>query len=91
MTVVLDASAVLAVLQQERGSEAVVPLLSGACICAVNYAEVVTKLVDKTVVLSDALAAIAKLGVNVFDFDAPLAASAGPLRSGNERTRHFAR
>ncbi len=32
MTVVLDASAALAVLQQERGSEAVVPLLSGACI-----------------------------------------------------------
>jgi PIN domain nuclease of toxin-antitoxin system len=50
MTVVLDASAVLAVLQQERGSEAVVPLLSGACICAVNYAEVVTKLVNKNVV-----------------------------------------
>ncbi len=38
--VVLDASAVTAVLRSEQGSENVIPLLRGALISAVNLAEV---------------------------------------------------
>jgi ribonuclease VapC len=41
---VLDASAVLAVLQKEAGAEKVRSRLNKAVISAVNYAEVVTKL-----------------------------------------------
>ena len=45
--VVLDASALLAVLNQEPGAEALTPeLLSGAIISTVNLAEVQGKLVD---------------------------------------------
>ncbi len=37
--VVLDASAILAVLNNERGAETVLPLLRGASVSAVNYGE----------------------------------------------------
>lgn len=40
---VLDASAVLAVLQAERGQEEVLPHLRGGVISAVNYAEILKK------------------------------------------------
>jgi ribonuclease VapC len=43
MTVVLDASALLAYLQQEAGSELVDALLSDALMASVNWAEVVQK------------------------------------------------
>jgi len=44
--VVLDASAVLAVLNDEPGAEEVYPYLPGALLSTVNAAEVVAKLVD---------------------------------------------
>lgn len=42
--VVLDASAILALLNQEEGAERVAPFLSDAVISTVNLAEVVTRL-----------------------------------------------
>ena len=42
--VVLDASALLALLHQEKGSEQVVESITEAILCSVNYAEVVSKL-----------------------------------------------
>ena len=42
--VVLDASALLALLHQEKGIEQVVEAITEAIICSVNYAEVVSKL-----------------------------------------------
>jgi hypothetical protein len=47
--VVLDASALLAVLRAEPGAERVVPRLEGARIGAVNLSEVVTKLIEDDV------------------------------------------
>ncbi|MGL5829009.1 MAG: type II toxin-antitoxin system VapC family toxin [Angustibacter sp.] len=44
--IVLDASAILAVIHQEPGAEQVVRVLSGAWLSAVNFAEVVGKLGD---------------------------------------------
>jgi PIN domain nuclease of toxin-antitoxin system len=78
--VVLDASAVLAVINREHGSDAVIATLSDAHICAVNYTEVISKLVDRDVELSAAVSAISKLGVTVVAFDAELALSAAALR-----------
>lgn len=46
--VMLDASAVLALIQNERGAEQVLKLLPRALISAVNFAEVIAKLVRKT-------------------------------------------
>ena len=44
---VLDASALLALINQEAGSERVAAVISTACMSAVNSAEVVSKLMDK--------------------------------------------
>jgi PIN domain nuclease of toxin-antitoxin system len=44
---VLDASALLALINQEVGSERVATVISTACMSAVNAAEVVSKLMDK--------------------------------------------
>jgi ribonuclease VapC len=53
--VVLDASALLALLNQEAGSETLTPeLLSGAVISAVNLAEVHSKLVGRGLSPNDA-------------------------------------
>ncbi|WP_404790883.1 type II toxin-antitoxin system VapC family toxin [Altericista sp. CCNU0014] len=45
--VVLDASALLALINQEPGSEKVAAVISTACMSSVNVAEVVSKLMDK--------------------------------------------
>jgi PIN domain nuclease of toxin-antitoxin system len=43
----LDASALLALINQEPGSEKVAAVISTACMSSVNVAEVVSKLMDK--------------------------------------------
>ncbi|MSQ11221.1 MAG: PIN domain-containing protein [Dehalococcoidia bacterium] len=77
---VLDASAVLALLNNEPGGDAVAATLPEALISAVNYAEVVGKLVD----LGGAEPAIHEtlegLGMRVIPLDAELAFTAGLLR-----------
>ena len=45
--VVLDASAVLAFINEEAGAELVEPYLGNAAISAANLSEVVAKLVEK--------------------------------------------
>lgn len=45
-SVILDASAVLAVLHKERGGEVVAPVLQGASMSAVNYGEVLKKAIE---------------------------------------------
>lgn len=82
--VVLDASAVLAILQDEPGSEAVIPLLMDARLCAVNYSEVVSKLIDRNVEIDEALAVLDKLGISIIEFDADLAVRAGVLRTATK-------
>jgi PIN domain nuclease of toxin-antitoxin system len=61
--VVLDTSAVLAYLFDEKGTEQVEQLLehSTCLISSVNYAELVSKLVDKGMTSADAVAAIDNL------------------------------
>ena len=80
MTVVLDASAVLALLYREPGSEVVGPLLDGAVISAVNWSEVLTKLTQRGVDLALA-EAVYTLGVDIVPFnraDAERAAALWP-------------
>ena len=67
--VVLDASAVLAVLNGERGAEAVWDCLPGAHLSAVNAAEVAAKLVDSGLGAEHAGQSLDRLGTQVVPFE----------------------
>ncbi len=84
MTVVLDASALLAVLRAQPGAERVEPRLEGAGIGAVNLSEVVAKLDQDGVPELEIHLAIERLDLDIHAFDAAQAYTAGMLR---QRTR----
>ncbi len=82
--VVLDASAILAWLQQEPGANRVEESLAhGECLLsAVNYAEVIAKLVDKKIASYSQLPhLLAASGVRIVPFDDGLAMQSGITRS----------
>ena len=66
----LDASAVLALLGNEKGSDRVRELGRGSFISAVNLAEVIQKLTDRGVPIAAARAAVAGLQFQVVPFSA---------------------
>ncbi len=66
--VVLDASAVLAVLNDEMGASQVWRLLPGAIISTVNAAEVATKLIDAGTEARQTTEFIQRLGLRVMPF-----------------------
>ena len=78
--VVLDASAVLALLQREPGSAEITALLPVAVLGAVNAAEVISKLAEAGMPARDARTAVAALGLVVVPFDADHADETGSLR-----------
>lgn len=82
---VLDASAVLAVIQGEPGSERVEPHLRTAPISAVNLAEVVTKLQERGLSRAEIAEILHLLDLDIRPFDRPMAITAGTLRA---ITRH---
>lgn len=82
---VLDASAILAVLRGEPGRDAVIDVTYRALTCSVNLAEVVAKLVDEGAVMPQIEEAVSRVAGRVVDFDRDLAIQAGILRSA---TRH---
>jgi len=77
--VVLDASALLALLNQEPGGNSVGAVLPRAAISSVNVAEVVSKLVEQRIPDADIRETIQSLGLKVVDFDVELAYAAGLL------------
>jgi PIN domain nuclease of toxin-antitoxin system len=85
--VVLDASAVLAHLQQERGWETVSALIlaGGAAIGAVNLSEVVGRLADGGSSDREIRQKMEEMGLEVAPFDADLAFAAGLLRPATRR------
>ncbi len=78
--VVLDASALLALLNSERGSRIVEESLSGATISAVNLSEVVSKLSERGMPPAMVRTAVEALDLDILSFDVDLAYSAGLLR-----------
>jgi ribonuclease VapC len=84
--VVLDASAVLALIFDETGADKVLPLMGGALISAVNFSEVVAKLADLGVEAPAASAQVASLGMTLVAFDEAQATAAAALRP---LTRHL--
>jgi len=77
---VLDASAVLALLNQETGKERVEAVLADSCIGAVNYCEVLGKLIDAGLPEKEARESVELLNVEVVGFDIDMARLAAVLR-----------
>jgi len=78
-SVVLDASALLALLHKEHGSELVERNLPGAALLTVNYSEVLKKTVEKGGALSSADSFIRQLQLQIITFDELLASDTAAL------------
>ena len=79
--VVLDASALIAVLREEPGAAAVEAVLDDAAISTVNLSEVQAKLVERGTPTEIAWSWLVDLNLDVIDFDASQAKVAGDLRA----------
>jgi PIN domain nuclease of toxin-antitoxin system len=82
---VLDASALLAVLQLEAGGDTVADKLGRAHISSVNLCEVVSKLIDKGTTIERARHIIETLALSVEDTDEALAYAAAAMRSATRQ------
>lgn len=82
---VLDASALLALLNGEPGAEKVAEALPDALVSTVNYAEVVAKLVERGGAPEQIDAALRWVAVMTVDFDIDLARRAGALRAATAK------
>lgn len=78
--VVLDASALLALLNGEPGHEVVADNLPGSLISAVNLSEVVAKLVEAGMPDDAVRSALGDLGIEIRAFDSEAAYLTGVLR-----------
>lgn len=77
--VVLDASALLALLNREQGQEKVSAVMDRATMSTVNLAEVITKLARLGVPASEIELILAGLDIDTVDFDLGMALLAGNL------------
>ena len=75
MTVVLDASAVIAVLRSEQGADRVQSALGNAMISAVNLQEVFKELLEDNIAPDLAHAMVQQLQLDVCDHDESAAIS----------------
>jgi len=78
---VMDASAVLAAVRFERGHEVVLSITGTACISAVNYAEVRSRLTDYGLSRDEIDDSLGFMPMEIVDFDAQQAVAASELRS----------
>ncbi len=85
MKVILDSSAVLAVLLDEPGWQVVTDLLEDAIICSVNLSEVAHGLMRRGNSEVQSRALVVALGLEVADADAELALDAGFMRRNTDQ------
>ncbi|MBI2885898.1 MAG: type II toxin-antitoxin system VapC family toxin [Chloroflexi bacterium] len=78
-SVVLDASALMALLNGETGAQVVAEALGDAVIGSVNLAEVLTRLAQRGLSEEGMRATVDDLEIDVIPFDKDLAVSAGML------------
>jgi PIN domain nuclease of toxin-antitoxin system len=78
--IVLDASAVLALLLKEPGHEIVAARLNGAMISSINFSEILARLGRDRIAPSIAAPRITELGITVVAFDEPQAIIAAEIR-----------
>lgn len=82
---ILDATTVLALLNDEPGAAKVASLLPGSAISTVNLAEVVSKLAEAGMPEETIKTVLGELGLIVIPFDESLAFSTGFLRPATSR------
>ena len=80
-TIVLDASALLVVVNGERGADRVEPLLQGSSVSAVNWSEAIAKLTEAGIPEDVVLARLSELELDVVPFDRDQATLAGLMRA----------
>jgi ribonuclease VapC len=79
---VLDASALLALFNDEPGSDAVMQALASPCLLsAPNHTEVLTKLLDKGLSPAECASVMASVELHIVAFDAGQSADAAWLRT----------
>ncbi|WP_016952860.1 PIN domain-containing protein [Anabaena sp. PCC 7108] len=78
--VVVDASAILALLNQETGSKEVSKFIGKAAISSVNLSEVIAKLADAGIPDEDIRQIVSNLNLEVIAFNEEQALKAGMLR-----------
>lgn len=83
--VVLDASALLALIKNEPGGEMVEPVIAGSKITAINYAEVVSHFVERGATPADVDGIFDAYPIDIIACDAKLARQAGELRALTKR------
>jgi PIN domain nuclease of toxin-antitoxin system len=83
--VVLDASALLAVLRRERGADVVEAVFPNTVMSTVNLGEVLSTLVDKGVAEQDGFAAILGLDLKFVSVDVGLTRASARLRENTRR------
>ena len=79
-SMVLDASALLALMNAEPGADAVAAAIPDGVISAVNLSEVVAKLTESAIDPSEAWNAATRVAPRVVDFDSTMAREAAALR-----------
>jgi len=77
---VLDASALLALLNDEAGADKVEEVIPEAYVSSVNVSEVVAKLMDNGAPEQAVRESLFTLGVEILDFNEEMAFEAGKLR-----------
>lgn len=85
MTVVLDASALLAVIYSEAGAEKVTEAMNDATISVVNLSETFAKMLDRGFPERDARLILDGFSVRHADFDTESCFSAGALRAATRK------
>jgi PIN domain nuclease of toxin-antitoxin system len=84
-SVVLDASALLALLNSEPGNETVAEYIPASAISSVNFSEVVAKLNDAGMPEEAVRSALGDIELDVRPFDTELAYQAGILRTQTKK------
>lgn len=82
---VLDASALLAMLQDEPGGDIVQELLETAAISSVNWSEVIQKALDRQIEIDGLRHDLEALGLQILPFTAVLAETTAQLRSATRQ------
>lgn len=83
--VVLDASALLALMQEEKGSEYVEKHLSNAIMSSVNFSEIISVLINTGIKEEDALTHTSALITEIIPFDSEQAYQVACLRSATKK------
>ena len=83
--ILLDASALLALIQQETGAEHVIAEIEHAAINIINLTEVVTKLFDAGLSTEEIKKALTPLNLTIIPFDEKMVYEAGRLRISTQK------